>query len=55
MWRDGLGISVYVSPQGRITQNNQDGLSREIRPRPGAKMAPHQVDALKGSATAADS
>ncbi len=46
-----LGISVYLSPQGRITQNNEDGLSREIRPHESAKARPHVFegfDLLKG-------
>ncbi len=51
---DSLGISVYLSPQGRITQNNDDGVSREIRPRDGAKPIPHVfegVELLKGAPT----
>ncbi len=49
---DLLGISVYLSPQGRITQNNEDGLSREIRPHASAKPVPHVfegIDLLKGA------
>ncbi len=49
---DSLGISVYLSPKGRITQNNEDGVSREIRPHESAKARPHvveEVELLKGA------
>ncbi len=51
---DGLGISFYVSPRGQITQKNEDGLSKEIRPRDGAKPIPFdlpEVEMLKDAIT----
>ncbi len=48
----GLGISVYISPSGRITQNNEDGMSREIQPPAKAKPVPHALDELKNDAPA---
>ncbi len=43
----GLGISFYLSPKGRITQHNEDGLSEEIRPPPGSTPTPLGVPEVK--------
>jgi hypothetical protein len=51
MMADGLGIPFYISLHGRITQKNEDGCSREIRPRESAKPIPHameEIELLKG-------
>lgn len=42
---NGLGISFYIWPDGRITQNG-GGLSREIRPHESAKQRPHVVEPI---------